>query len=60
MAVPGLSGPSGRIAGIIANSTAMTTSVAPARPGLIAPHGGSLVDLRVLSSARPSRRAWIT
>ena len=59
MAVPGLSGPSGRIAGIIANSTAMTTSVAPARPGLIAPHGGSLVDLRVPAEQREAVKAGV-
>ena len=37
----------------------MTSSVATARPGLIAPHGGSLVDLRVPAEQREAVKAGV-
>ena len=37
----------------------MTSSVAPAQQGLITPHGGSLVDLRVPAEQRDAVKAGV-
>ena len=37
----------------------MTSTASPARAGLIAPHGGSLVDLRVPAEQREAAKAGV-